>query len=919
MLRSILTTTAIAVMAGSAVGADYMFPTAYPSGVDLDTVKQIVTFIWDDNAYSGLSKTDYELSPDDMEDNSNFVNHQWVGGKKPWGASADNGLNIQEGDMGMAWAISKLAGIELPPATWKPGLYLTDETTLKDGKIWKATKRVEHTAKEFVGVDPDTVSIQKSITTSWNPVTVVDTTLYWDDLEEHERNAMVQSADWVKVEDFVPTPHAEGNGRVNPDGSPIKFTFNVISGLFVPIIGAQDGNRVSKYGYWNPNDKDLIEFPHLDAYKSGKLPIAWGREMPIYATAADTDNVNGEAYGRINDVFITTNDLGHEIGNHTVDHLESNSMLPQQAGPFPEGTNGEWTHPGFSAWGGDGFAADEISPMKWGDIDTEADEAAEFGKERGITWHRMGWEMYAGRTLSKEAWSGLIELGEEDLEIALGVTPLRSGGAVAAFRAPRLEVNGAMHYALAELGYLYDCGQEEGYGTDFIWPYTTDNGSPNVTYQHGIGENVSIDSMPAGFWQVPVNAMVVPEEIRESVWSNYATVSEAEGHPHSEEDKQYWINHNGRVTGFDFNMFILWGMTKDNALTTLKHNLDLRLKGGKAPMQVGSHTDYFTPIYDNATLLEEFNRPTYGLCVDKGWNNWLDRKATFEEFIDYGLTKGAYFWSGAQTVEYAQKIANSDKIGTEAAFNQEWTFFNNPAVGSTSDQETGTGSIKAAVSIKKTIEGAGEEPTEYPNPGYRALFAAGDLDGLDHISLDYNTSAPVALKLIMDDGESPHVEVWLSNLNNDVKSGKIPLTAFQYDVNGDLRGVRPTIDPSKITAIELKILLPGTKDESHTLSVSNVKIYSGKAPTAIANGTTAVKQSIALKSFRKTGLQLDVPTAGVYNVDIFTVDGRIVKQFKNSELKSGANNLSLNGLSTGLYMLRIHNGSMQKVLKAALY
>ncbi len=135
MLQKAMTAAAIAVMAGTAMGADYMFPTAYPSGVELDTVKQIVTFIWDDNAYSGLARTDYELHPDSThllekpdEGHSDYDNHNWVGGEKPWGAEAPNKMGIDEGQMGMSWAITTLAGRSLPMASYDP------KVAYKEGK-----------------------------------------------------------------------------------------------------------------------------------------------------------------------------------------------------------------------------------------------------------------------------------------------------------------------------------------------------------------------------------------------------------------------------------------------------------------------------------------------------------------------------------------------------------------------------------------------------------------------------------------------------------------------------------------------------------------------------------------------------------------------------------------------------------------
>ncbi len=873
MFKKFLSTVAVAVMATSA--ADYMFPTAYPSGVDMDTVKQIVSFIWDDNAYSGLNKTDYETEPGQQ-----FKDHHWVGGMKPWEnapkASTPNGLNIQEGDMGMSWAITTLAGAKgLLPPSYDP----KKDYNNKSGKIIHNDSIWSPTGWVGTGKAP-----------SLDPSYPEKNGGHWEHLWKFEGS----------IEDFM----SDNFAKKNPDGSPIQFSFNVISGLFVPIFdnpagGKGDGYRVSKFGYWQPNAKDLIEFPHLDAYKSPtqSIPISWGREMPVKEKEGDEGNVNGETYGRINDIFKMTRDFGHEIGNHTIDHLESNSMLPED-------------ERGFGRWGGEGFAADEITEVSYADTTYTVSEVEEFGTTPGISWHSAGWELYAGKMLSENAWKGIIELGEEDLEIELGMKPRRKGGKIGAFRAPRLEVTSGLFYALKDLGYEYDCGLEDGYqyhvnGTNFYWPYTMDNGAPNLTHQRMIGAKVSVESTPAGLWQYPVNAMIVPEDIREEVYANYAIVARADGFAPTPEDSTFWVEQSGRVTGFDFNMFILWGMTKETALKTLKHNLDLRMQGGKAPMQVGAHTDYFTPIYDNATLRSPANIKTFGLCIEHNWNNWEDRKATFEEFIDYGMDKGAYFWSGTKTIDYVRKIAASAKVGNPSAFNREWSFYKGDGETSSTDKASANGSINAKVTVSQ------KSGDVYPSAGYSTYFAAGTLKSLDHISLTYKTTAPLAVKLAMQNDKV--WEVWLNNVGAEVQSGKIPLSAFhynQYDI-----GTKRAPNPADIVGIEIQLLTSGDKEEEHTLAISDVTTYAGGVSIA-AQKSSVTKQNVSVASLTNSVLNLNLATKGTYHVAVHSIDGRMIQSFKNKTLSSGLNRLSLNGIASGIYMITIKNDGFEQSLKA---
>ena len=96
--------TAIAVMAGSTFAADYCFPSSNPpGGKSPSEVKQIVSFIWDDNGYTGSQGTMYEYKEGDIS----WADRAAIGGKDDKGPTK-NPLNLQEGDIGMSWAVQKL-------------------------------------------------------------------------------------------------------------------------------------------------------------------------------------------------------------------------------------------------------------------------------------------------------------------------------------------------------------------------------------------------------------------------------------------------------------------------------------------------------------------------------------------------------------------------------------------------------------------------------------------------------------------------------------------------------------------------------------------------------------------------------------------------------------------------------------------
>jgi len=885
---------------------DYAFPSPLPPTGDTTGVKQIISFIWDDNAYSGKVGTNYE-GDDYPNSGKAFTDVSWVGGKRvegDWSTTGKNADNIKEGDYGMSWAAKTLSGYPSEQAMrWLAAAdYKQGDEVIYNGALWKARAWTGKGTVPGSNYPP---------ANNWDP-------------------------GWDKVKDLSGIQPS----KKNPDGSPITMTFNVITGLIVSAFPITWESRESKYGYYVPN----AEFYSDGKILHTKISVTWGREYAIYNTKAGNDAQDDkQMFGLpyLADIFQEAIDLGHEVGNHTIDHMETNSPLPSSASnPYPAKPNGAAYMDGFAKWGNEGMDRAEIDTVIMPDGEKLiTDEAREFAQRKGNIWQYMGWQGYAGKVLSKTAWKGLIALAETELTSAYKISA--SNGKCVAFRAPRLEVSSGLFWALKELGYVYDCGNEEGYeynmdGTNYLWPYTTDNGSPNVAWQRMVGENKSnFDSLPSGVWEYPVAVLVIPQNERQGVFNNYKQIAAAEGNAPTSEDEQEFLK-NGKITGFDFNLFILNGATKEAAIATMRHSLDQRMKGGKAPMQIGCHTDYFTPIYDNATLRNDANKDTYGLVVgSKGgtpWNTWRDRIAVWEDIRNYGIEKGAYLWDGKKAIDYVKTLVAAARVGsTEKDISEigEWEFFTHENKSSANTLKFSGNIVNAEINTQ-----ASEEETA----GYAVYGDEGDFK-FDHISLSYSTSAPLTIRLITDDAidEAYPYEVTLSNLNGFdadhanksyfAHSGQIPVSAFQRNqyVGNDypnLVGLRSigTDFTEKITGIEVAVQVPENKAQKTSLSIKDFKLYSGEQTqgivVGIANKQKVSVQKIAVQVMSSNALKLNLAKAGVYNIDIFTINGRVVKSFKNENLSSGLNTLPLSNIAKGMYMIRIHNKNFSTSLKS---
>jgi hypothetical protein len=159
-------------------------------------------------------------------------------------------------------------------------------------------------------------------------------------------------------------------------------------------------------------------------------------------------------------------------------------------------------------------------------------------------------------------------------------------------------------------------------------------------------------------------------------------------------------------------------------------------------------------------------------------------------------------------------------------------------------------------------------------------------------------------------------------------SGQIPVSAFQRNqyVGTDhptLVGLHSigTDFTRTITGIEVAVQVPEKKAQKTSLSIKDFKLYSGEQTEGIVvggitNKQKAAVQKIAVQAMSSNALKLNLAKSGVYNVDIITINGRIVKSFKNENLSSGLNTLPLSNIAKGMYMIRIHNKNFLTSLKS---
>lgn len=805
MLRKRHLLSTIALIACTLSAADYCFPSPRnPAGISPTEIDQFITIIWNDNPNTGIGGTSYECDAGSICWCEGSCVGGEEGGKKynfPSWIPNKNKLNIDEGDICMAWAMQ-------------------------------------------LGV---------------------------------------------------------------------PMTFNMTTGLYLPVSNPKDSpnlegwrNRESPLGSWIPNEAD--NEAGLDYVR---YAASWGTEQEI----TDGDyKIQPPCYTIITNQALAQ---GHEIGNYTLDRMEPNSPLP--GGDSPHADNG------FARWDNEGFDLSPNDTTPWGEV---FDEEKIYGYTSGMSALTMGWKIEAGRYISEKAWKGVLDISEEWLFKQSDMTKEKLFG----FSAPRSEANSALFSALAEREYLYDCSLEEGMedhrnGENFLWPYTVGNGSPNTWTEQFYGERRDVHEMPnrAGLWELPINCVIVPEGIRDSVWSNRAEILTGKGYEASELDemKVEWLP-TGKIKGSDFHTSILWGMRSEHWLKTMENTLQLRLDGNKAPFTFIAHSEFYGPNYDFNILLTDFYKKNWGLAVVKGWHDWESRIAAMEEWITWTLGKGCKYQTGKGLIDEIKKIQKkADWPGVPVDLWSPFRLMTNPNLDTKASHDEFRDSADITISI------AAPKGNEAPYANYYTGYW--DEKEISHISLDYQiTNGALAIRLYFE-GE-PTREILLNNVNTKewVHSGRIPISAFDFNMLEDPGHIdydKP-FDFSKLQSISIVPLAPLYKSDGSgelrtepyemSFKIRNLKIYSA-AGSPIVQEKMQKENLFSIRNISKNALQLWIPEPGSYSISILSAQGRVVQQWIQKTMPKGTQLLGLNNLAKGVYLIEISDGKgklqIQKKMK----
>jgi hypothetical protein len=350
-------------------------------------------------------------------------------------------------------------------------------------------------------------------------------------------------------------------------------------------------------------------------------------------------------------------------------------------------------------------------------------------------------------------------------------------------------------------------------------------------------------------------------------------------------------------------------MTKEDFVATIKNSLDLNLSGNKTPFVLGLNSNYYTPIYDVTSLMTGSNVSSFGLVITKGWNNWQNRKEAMKEVVEYAVSKNCVFTSGIELIKRMRELQAKDAPGKETAFTDaEWKFV--AKGGSTTTVLSSIGAINnASVTIALNEKYA----------VYECSREAGFFTGLDHVELTYSSTAPLRLIITMKPGSDKNWQVMLNNTALDVKSGKIPLSAFNYFPNDT--GTKKSIETKDIAGFALQIAIPDLKaSQTVSLTMKDFKFYA--VNTGLIDGVVDnTHYRIPLRLLGAGGNALKLNNTGIrqkYTIALYSSTGRLITVYDNITIHEGVNTIALNDCSSGLYLITVSDNNRRQVMKTVM-
>ncbi|MCL2845359.1 MAG: polysaccharide deacetylase family protein [Chitinivibrionia bacterium] len=203
-----------------------------------------------------------------------------------------------------------------------------------------------------------------------------------------------------------------------------------------------------------------------------------------------------------------------------------------------------------------------------------------------------------------------------------------------------------------------------------------------------------------------------------------------------------------------------------------------------------------------------------------------------------------------------------------------------------------------------------------------AFFTAGLFNNLTGVEITYTSNLPAMLTIgstarLGDDAVVYSVELPASATQNtlmfSLSDFEAPQWMWDWD-NADAGTIRYLNDVAKANIISGLEIAHENRGETLNITVSSIKLHgiSGGNPSVIPSSRNVSRTSgnaLAINSFNAGNLNLNVSSAGMYNVSIHDISGRVLAQ-TSASLTAGANSLQLGqNIARGVVIVRVQGAN----------
>lgn len=236
-----------------------------------------------------------------------------------------------------------------------------------------------------------------------------------------------------------------------------------------------------------------------------------------------------------------------------------------------------------------------------------------------------------------------------------------------------------------------------------------------------------------------------------------------------------------------------------------------------------------------------------------------------------------------------------------------------------SSVDTGSSLIINDVVKANFIIGSSDEPNDiWPYGSVTAyLDSATDISMLKYIKITYKSDKPIYVSLpqspLADSGTSYMYEIPASTSDTTVL-----LEVAKFNQPDWIESYQKAdLDLNVVKAISFEMTADGS---GQTVEIIEVILYGYDLPVAILSEKSSIGKDLAIRGIDKSNINISIPISGDYSLEIYSLDGKLIKSLNKSVLNQGIHKISWNGLNLAskLYFVTLEGMGMKTARKFIL-